>query len=137
MLISTNYQIRWENRLNNDIRNTCLVSVDGVDFRVKGKKLFSGEPDPSYYSYKFKGPGLCYLVALSIRSSDIVYVAGPYFPGEYNDLEVLRDCGILDDLEPTEKIEADDGYMGECPRYCLCPGWHGIRVDQMEMRARV
>lgn len=78
-----------------------------------------------------------YMVALSIRTSHIVFVAGPYLPGQCNDLEIFRDCGIIEELGPNEKVEADDGYMGECPRYCVCPGWHNSRVDQMELRGRV
>ena len=97
----------------------------------------SGKPDPDYFSYKFKAPGIRYLIALLIRTSDIVFLAGPYLPGQYNDLDILRDCGILDELEPQEKIEADDGYKGECPRYCLCPGWHQSREDQKRLHGHV
>ena len=127
----------WENRRKNDIGNTAMASVDGADFRIKGKKRVDGKPDERYYSYKFKGPGLRYLVALSIRSSDIVFVAGPYSPGVSNDLTIFRECGIMDEMEQFEKVEADDGYMGECPGYCICPGYHSAREDQARLRGRV
>lgn len=78
--------ILWSNRKKRDIRNVCLASVDGVDFRVKGKKLMSGKPDKRYYSFKFKGPALRYLIAMSVHSTDMVYLDGPYLPGVYNDL---------------------------------------------------
>ena len=41
------------------------------------------------------------------------------FPGQYNDIDMLRDCKIVDRLEQNEKIEADKGYIVECPRFCL------------------
>ena len=130
-------QILWDNRKRNDIGNTCLASIDGADFRIKGTKLDSGDSDPRFFSYKFKAPGLRYMVALSIRTSDIVYLAGPYLPGVYNDLMIFRDCGIKDEMEQREKVEADDGYKAECPAYTLVPGWHNTRTDQKKMKARV
>lgn len=130
-------QILWENRRKVDIGNTCMASVDGADFRVKGEKLLNGEPDPAYYSYKFKAPGLRYMVALSILSTDIVFVAGPYLPGLLNDLQIFRISGIKDEMELKEKVEADDGYMGECPAYVSCPGWHSQRTDQKRLKSRV
>lgn len=120
-------QIVWENRYKNDIGNTCLASVDGVDFRVKGKKLANGKPDKSYYSYTFRFPGLRYLIALGIRNSDIVYVAGPIF----------RMCGIMDEMKQQDKVEADDGYIAESPAVCVCPGGIDTRADQERMHGRL
>jgi len=114
-----------------------MASIDGADFRVKGKKLFDGSPDTRYYSYKFKAAGLRYLVIMSIRNSDIVFIAGPYLPGVYNDLQILRRCGVLAMLEHGEKFEADDGYMGEYPAYVDCPGGYAARPDQERMRGRL
>jgi hypothetical protein len=119
-------QILWKNRKKYDIRNTCMASIDGVDFRVKEKKLLNGMPDPKYYSFKFKGPGLRYLVAMSIRSSDIVFVSGPYLPGVHNDLQVLCQSGLLEMLERREELEADDGYIAEHPAYIHCPGGYAM-----------
>lgn len=103
-------QIIWENRYKNDIGNDCLASVDGTDFRVKGRILPDGKPDKRLYSYKFKGPGLRYEVALCIRFSDIVWIAGPYEPLVWNDIMIFRD-GLRDQLDDGERIEADDGYI--------------------------
>lgn len=99
--------------------------------------MLSGEPDPRYYSYKFRGPGIRYLVALSIRTTDIVYLAGPYLPGVHNDLQIFRACGIKGEMEQHEKVEADDGYQAECPAYCVCPGGFDAREDQARLRGKV
>ena len=82
--------------------------------------LYEGSPDKRYYSKKFNGPGYRYEVALSILSSDIVWIAGPYFPGEWNDIKIFRH-GLMHELDDGERVEADDGYWGECPMYCKCP----------------
>lgn len=114
-----------------------MCSVDGVDFQINNVIQHDGAPDRRYYSYKYKSAGLRYLIALSIRSSDIVYLAGPYLPGLYNDLQIFRMCGIKDELEPQEKIEADDGYSGDHPAFCICPKGYATRTDQKKLRGRV
>ena len=114
-----------------------MASIDGADFRVKGKKLMNGRPDTRYYSFKFKGPGLRYLVAMSIASTDMVFIAGPYLPGVYNDLQIFRRCGLKGMLEPNEKLEADDGYSAEHPAYINCPSGYAARQDQARMKGRV
>lgn len=56
-------------------------------------------------------------------NASIVWVSGPYLPGKdgWNDYAIFKD-GLVDMLEPGERVEADDGYMGDCPKYCKCPG---------------
>ena len=112
------------------------MSVDGTDFRTKGEVLPNGKPDKRYYSHKFKGPAYRYEVAICIRTSSIVWVSGPYFPGQWNDLLIFRDA-LIHMLGPGERVEADDGYMGECPAKCVCPGGMSTRRDQGRLRARV
>lgn len=118
-----------------DVGNDCLVSVDGVDFLFKGRKLDSGEPDPSYYSYKFRNSALRYEVAVSIRTSNIVWISGPYLPGVFNDLMIFRH-GLIAYLDPNERVEADDIYKAE-PLYCKCPHSLTAREDQQRMRGRL
>lgn len=106
------FQILWEKRLIGDIGNDCVTSVDGTDFRVAigGKKFFS---------HKFKAGGLRYEVALNIQNGEIVWIAGPFEPGLYNDLQIFR-MGLMHMLEENERCEADDGYLGE-PTKIKCP----------------
>ena len=40
-------------------------------------------------------------------------------------------------LSNGERVEADDGYMGECPAYCKCPGSNTSLKRQEKMRGRV
>lgn len=103
----------WENRKINDIGNDCLVSVDGTDFQIlrKGRK---------FYSHKFKKSGLRYEVAICIRTGDIVWISGPFPAGRWSDINIFRN-GIIHHLDKNERVEADDGYIGESPRYIKCP----------------
>jgi len=109
-------QIIWENRYANDIGNDCLVSVDGTDF-----PLAWGSNDTRLYSHKFRRPGLRYEIALCLLTGDIVWSSGPHLPGLYNDLQIFRQ-ELIHLLDDDERVEADDGYLGECPNKCKCPG---------------
>ena len=106
----------WSNRFKGDTGEDCLVSVDGTDFMVAAKGFGT-----ELYSYKFKRSGLRYEVALCIKTGDIVWINGPYEPGLWNDLKIFRHS-LVTFLEDGERVEADDGYLGEHPRHVKCPG---------------
>jgi hypothetical protein len=106
------YQIRWENRFRGNIGNECLVSVDGTDFEINEPTPFSTD----YWSHKFNGPGLRYEIALNIMTGDIVWVNGPFPCGANPDLVIFR-RDLMHKLEPWERVEADQGYIAECPQH--------------------
>jgi hypothetical protein len=88
--------------------------VDGTDFQVP----FAGR---KFHSHKYKfGSALRYEVAVSILHGDLVWINGPYEPGIWNDLMIFRNA-LLSELDDGERVEADDGYVGEAPRYVKCP----------------
>ena len=109
-------QILWENRRDRDAGNDCMVSVDGTDFRIPQITPWS----KSWYSHKFHGPGLRYEVAVCILTGAIVWVHGPFPPGDYPDISIFRHALIFM-LDDGERVEADDGYRGEHPRHCKIP----------------
>ena len=80
-----------------------------------GKKMVN----KALYSKKFNGPGLRYEIVTCILTSDIVSLNGPFAPGDWNDLEIFR-SGTKNDLEPGERCEGDDIYVGEAPKYIKC-----------------
>lgn len=131
LLLLITLQILWENRRINDIGNDCLVSVDGTDFRIKQIKPWS----EAWYSYKYNGPGLRYEVGVCIRTGAIVWIHGPFAPGDYNDIEIFRHAMIAF-LEDGERVEADAGYRGEHPRYVKIPDVleEGTNVQRMRQR---
>ncbi len=78
-------QILFEHRKVEDVRNDCLLSVNGTDFRV------AKSYEKPYYSYKFKKWGFHYKVALCIKTGDICWWVGPYLPGIWNDNMIFQD----------------------------------------------
>jgi len=65
----------------------------------------------TYFSYKFHGPALRYIVAVCIQTGDIVYVDGP-FPAATAEITIFRQ-GLLNMLLPGEMVETDNGFLGE------------------------
>lgn len=92
-----------------------MVTVDGTDFSIEEPSPFS----PTWYSHKFKGPGVRYEVALSINGGDIVHINGPFACGSNPDISIFRQ-GLIHKLAPGEKVEADRGYRGE-PQFVRIP----------------
>ena len=90
-----------------------MITCDGTDFQVyeHGRKCFS---------HKNKKSGLRYEVCLNIRTGDIMWFNGPYPAGYYNDMNIFRDS-LVSFLGPGERVEADDGYLGDAPHHIKCP----------------
>ena len=51
-----------------------LMTVDGVHFRIREPRR---DPGSKWYSHKFHGAGVMYLVAVDIRRSRILWIDGP------------------------------------------------------------
>jgi hypothetical protein len=110
-------KIIWENRKQGDTNCDCLVSVDGTHFQTKQPTDFAVAK--AFFSHKNQKPALSYEVALCIHTGWIVWINGP-FPGATHDITMFRNS-LLSHLDPGERVEADDGYIGEAPNYVKCP----------------
>ena len=123
-------QIVWSNRLKNDKGNNCLVSCDGTDFRIP-------EHGPPFYSHMFKKSGLRYEVCLCILTGDIVWINGPYNAGRWPDITIFW-YSLLSHLGKNERVEADDGYIGEDQQYVKCPASfvNPTKTEFMQQRCR-
>ena len=119
----------WEHRFKNDKGNDCLVSVDGTDFRI-------AEQGRLFYSHKFKKSAVRYEVALCILSGDIVWLNGPYEAGIWHDISIFRNS-LQSHLGLNERVEADDGYVGEAPLAIKCPRSFVNPEETKWMQARV
>ena len=107
-----------------------MIDVDGKDVPFQQMKL----PHPtqatqkklnkSLNSRKYNCPALRYEVGTCLLSNDIVWIAGPYFPGDWNDILIFRQES-MENLEENERVEADDGYLGEDQEKCRCAGSPG------------
>ena len=123
-------QIDWDSQFVGDIGNDCLVSVDGTDFRVQS------EYGRAFFSHKFKGSALRYEVGVCILTGFIVWINGPYEAGNWNDIMIFRDS-LISFLGPSERVEADDGYVGEAPQKVKCPASFTNPEETLQMQKRV
>lgn len=124
------FQILFENRHKGDRGADCLVSVDGVDFQIS-------QHGAGFSSHKFgKKSGLRYEIALCIQTGDVVWVNGPFPCGRWNDLTIFR-SGLMTELDYAERVEADDGYVGEHPQYVKCPAGFANPPECEFMQQRV
>ena len=83
------------------------MSVDGTDFRIPNRGR-------AFYSHKFKKSGLRYEVAVCIKTGKIVWINGPFQCGCFPDITIFQDA-LMHELLEGERVEADDGYIGEAP----------------------
>jgi hypothetical protein len=130
LLLVLGEQITFENRLKGDKGNDCLLSVDGTDCRIP-------EHGRRFCSHKFKKSGLRCEVGLCVITGDCVWINGPHECGTWNDLMMFRNS-IMSHLGENERVEADDGCLGEAPRFVKCPKSiaNCIDCDRMQQHVR-
>jgi len=119
-----------------DKGDDCLVSVDCTDVEIEEPKMFW----KGWYSHKHNGPGLRYEVAVSLKRGHLVWLNGPYPCGQWSDVKIFRHC-LKSFLDPNERVEADDGYIGEEPVTCKTPGGfysrsEGVSTVRRRLRSR-
>jgi hypothetical protein len=49
-----------------------------------------------------------------------VWINGPYPASWFNDVTIFRSC-LLTFLDEDERVEAENGYVGEEPMHIKCP----------------
>ena len=64
------------------------------------------------------------------------WVNGPFPAGSNSDLEIFR-SGLMTYLEEFERVEANDGYIGEAPLKVRCPKCITTPLERKEMMAVV
>ena len=90
----------------------------------------------TFYSFKFKKSGLRYEIYLCIKTGEIVWINGPYECGIWNNLQIFRNS-LMSHLEPGERVEADDGYIGEHPQHIKCPRGFANDPECIYMQQRI
>jgi hypothetical protein len=128
-------KIVFESRKDSGSLNDCLISVDGIDCRIPQQgPAIPGNP---FSSFKFKGKcGLRYEIGVDILAGNIVWIEGPYAAGKYPDVEIFR-RGLAQWLDEFERVEADEGYIGEAPLKVKCPGCPSNPTDHQSLQKRV
>ena len=105
------------------------TSIDCVDCRSEETYPF----DPDNFSYKVNGPGIRYEIDLCIQSGDIIWVNGPFRPGEMNDDGVAKTKGFWSALAPGEMFLVDSIYSGA---KAITPNGRINRDQSMKSTAR-
>ena len=90
-----------------------------------------------WYTEKHNTAGLAYEVAVSILGGDICWVNGPFPAGAYNDWKIFNEFGLKSNLEPGERVETDDGYLGGEPEFTKTKSSPFVNAAADEMRNRV
>ena len=124
-------KIDFGNRKFHHTGNDCLLSVDCTDFRIPNRY------GRAFASFKYKGKSaLRYEIALDIEKGDISWINGGYPAGKWTDIEIFRE-GLMLWLDTHERVEADDGYIGEARMYVKCPASFPNPPEKEEMQSRV
>lgn len=97
-----------------------------MDFKIQEPSPFS----TSWFSHKFKGPGIRYEVGLCIKTGSIVWKFGGYPCGKFPDLKLAREAYIWS-IEDGEKTIADKGYNDQ--RFFILPNDTNSRFHKMIM----
>lgn len=111
-----------------------MTSVDATDCHI-----YRQHDNPkAFFSHKFGGPGLRYEIAVCILTGDIVWVMGPFPCGDWPDIVIFR-YALRNLLEEGERVEADDGYVGEDPQNVKAASSmvHDQDEKQLYIRSRV
>jgi hypothetical protein len=124
----------WTRRKLGDKGNDCLISVDCTDCKTKKR----GNSQKAFWSFKFRSCGLRYEVGICILTGEIVWINDPFPCGDWNDITIFRH-DLKHCLEDGERVEADDGYLGEDPLTTKVPksGVHLHGEAMLKMRQRV
>lgn len=104
--------------------------MDGTDFRVS-------QLGSKFSTHKFaKKSGLGCEVALCVLTGDVVWINGPCECGMWPDISIFRDS-LVSHLAPNERVEADDGCVGEHPQCIKCPMGFANPEETEFMQCRV
>jgi hypothetical protein len=101
--------IRFEDRFNGwNGKSQCLLSVDGVDCRVRDPWPF----DADMWSHKFNDSSYSYEVAIGLFNGLLLcWINGPDKPKQGDKHRFCEEGGLAEALEDWECVEADRGYL--------------------------
>ena len=106
-------KIKWDESLDAEDTEVFAITNDGVDFPIWERQHPDFPMDRTNMSHKFKGCAAKYIIALSTFRAKCVHIAGPY-KGSKPDLEIFKECGLMDRLKLTgKKCIVDRGYKSK------------------------
>jgi hypothetical protein len=106
-------KIAWPAEFDQGNFRNYLFSLDGVHFEIMEVTHEELSKDPSWYSEKFNGPGMMYLVAVDIKQSRIVYASDGDKASEHDKTVFLLPGGLRDRTRPGKKGVGDKAFRGK------------------------
>jgi DDE superfamily endonuclease len=116
VIILSEYSLKivwhYDAELNNEIgEEIVFATIDGTHCKILEPRK---HPSKGWFSYKQGGPAFAYEICTAIYHQKIIWVNGPFRPGEYNDILMARaQNGILTMIPDGKKVMGDNGYHGE------------------------
>lgn len=112
--------IDLENRfIGRDPGQTCLMSIDGVDFQVW--EVVNQYPYKAVWcSHKHAKAAFRYEVGICIQTGDCVWIHGPHRGGSDVDSAIFKNC-LRHYLEHGEQCEGDGHYQRNVPHFFPTP----------------
>jgi hypothetical protein len=112
-----------------------LVSVNGVHCRVFEPKNGTYSKNPKFYSHKFHQSALCYEIAISVFTNNVVWVNGP-FPAGTGDRDIFRQ-GLQAKIPAGRKAIADGAYQAaDLPMIMVTRNTHSKATRKTISRAK-
>jgi hypothetical protein len=102
-------KIRWDPRLDSPESEIFVVTVDGTDFRIWERKHPTMNQDRRQCSKKFNHAAAKYKIAVSVFTSKVVWINGP-FQGGLHDMTMMREGNLMNLIVEGKKAIVDRGY---------------------------
>jgi len=93
-----------------DAQQKFVISVDGVHFRINEPRKV---PSAQWCSHKHKSAGLGYEIGISIWTSKVVWISGPFMAAEHDKTKYQEIGGLQDHIPEGKIVVGDRGYRGE------------------------
>jgi hypothetical protein len=101
-------KIVWDESLDDPSSQVFIVTVDGTDFKVWGKKHPHFTIDKGQYSQKFNHGALKYEIAIDVYRSKVVWISGPHRGGKH--VKVIFCEALKDKIRPGKMVITDRVY---------------------------
>ena len=86
-----------------------LTSVDGICAPYKEERLDNGDLDSGLFCQKINGPGLTYEIVIGLYTGWLCSVKGPYKSGDWPDLKIAKEEGLVRALRKCAETCIADG----------------------------
>jgi DDE superfamily endonuclease len=128
-------KIAWPDDWEED--EVWAITVDGTHCWINEPQHPEWSQDRKYYSHKYNKAGICYELALDIRTSRLVWMNGPFRAGT-NDSRIFPNHGLMAKLEAFgKKAIGDKVYSGKKYQHVMstCNAHDDYCVKKFKSRA--